>query len=542
MRSILAICLLGTVAHLAIGQDTLPVPGIALNRNIGPGDEQRHTLHANAGELISGMFEPHGATAIIEVRDPSNVTLRTFGALEEPLSRTQRIGFVAPVLGEYQIRIVGVQPGSYTLRLAGVAASTRMRGVSVVPKNVYSSDRIEQLTREMDAGRRDAVDRFWHEIAGKGPIVESSKDNDQEVLVTFLWRETYELHNVLLVWSPAWFRADDYYMSRLPGSDVWYKTLRIHTGTRFSYALSPNDTPADRELTTRADPLNPRRYPESLDLSNSWVTSVFELPGAPDESWFRRTPTLRGQLEPKKFKSTILKGERDIWLYTPAGYTPRSGPYPLVILFDGAGYLNTTWNGGINTFDNLMADRRIRSAVVCFVDTSKFRATDLGFGTAFGDAIATELLPMLRSSYAIANRAQDVVVGGYSAGGTAAALIALRHSGLFGNVLSQSGNFRARMPGSPEPNSLTRLYRDTARIPVRFYLDWGLYDNIPTATLPLDEMALDEALTQANRHFRDVLLAKGYDVTYQEIGGAHEAIHFRATMADGLMALLKSPD
>jgi len=52
-------------------------------------------------------------------------------------------------------------------------------------------------------------------------------------------------------------------------------------------------------------------------------------------------------------------------------------------------------------------------------------------------------------------------------------------------------------------------------------------------------MVLDETNTQGNRHFRDVLIAKGYEVIYRETGSAHETIHFRATLADGLMTLLK---
>jgi enterochelin esterase family protein len=284
--------------------------------------------------------------------------------------------------------------------------------------------------------------------------------------------------------------------------------------------------------------LNPHRYPEAVDPSTTFVTSVFETPDAPDESWFRRTPTSRGQLERKTFRSELLKGERDIWVYTPVGYAPRTGPYPLVILFDGAAYLNATWNGSLpNTLDNLISDRRIRPPVVCLVDTSKSRGSDLGFDETFGDAIATELLPKLRSEYAISRVARDVVIGGFSR--LAASLISLRHAGLFGNVLAQSGSFRARMEGSSEPNSLAHMYLAANRIPVRFYLECGLYDNIPNASLPLDEMVLDETNMQGNRHFRDVLLAKGYDVTYRETGGAHEAIHFRATLADGLLALLK---
>ena len=96
-----------------------------------------------------------------------------------------------------------------------------------------------------------------------------------------------------------------------------------------------------------------------------------------------------------------------------------------------------------------------------------------------------------------------------------------------------------RLTGSPEPNSLSQMYLKQNRVSVRFYLDSGLYEPVPGARLPLDEMVLDETNTAGNRHFRDVLIAKGYDVTFRETGGAHESLHWRATLADGLMTLLK---
>ena len=73
--------------------------------------------------------------------------------------------------------------------------------------------------------------------------------------------------------------------------------------------------------------------------------------------------------------------------------------------------------------------------------------------------------------------------------------------------------------------------------PIRFYLDVGLYENV-NAELPVNELGLSEGLTPGNRHFRDVLMAKGYDVTYRETGGQHNNLHFRATLAEALMVLL----
>ena len=51
-------------------------------------------------------------------------------------------------------------------------------------------------------------------------------------------------------------------------------------------------------------------------------------------------------------------------------------------------------------------------------------------------------------------------------------------------------------------------------------------------------MLLTEGTTAANRRFRDILLAKGNDVTYRETGGDHSILHSRATLAEALRTLL----
>ena len=103
---------------------------------------------------------------------------------------------------------------------------------------------------------------------------------------------------------------------------------------------------------------------------------------------------------------------------------------------------------------------------------------------------------------------------------------------------ARSGAFRRRNPGDEEPNATVRKVLAVPRRPIRFYLETGRYDNVPGADLPLYEMVLDETNLMGYRHLRDVLLARGYDVTYREVGGGHDYVHWRAMLADGLLTLL----
>jgi enterochelin esterase family protein len=378
--------------------------------------------------------------------------------------------------------------------------------------------RTGRVTRDVRAGRTEAVERFWLEAETRGgPLVEAIDGNDQEVLVTFLWKELFETHNVLAIWPGP--NPQDYFLTCLPGTNVWYETVRVRRGSRFSYSLAPNNRDGDR-LTAQRDPLNPRM---------NGLGSVLETPGAPDETWYRKTPPVRGTVTPHHLQSALLQTTRDILVYTPSGHSPSTGPYPLVVLFDGDAYANLPGAddyfevrlGAPNTFDNLIAAGRIRPAVVAFVsdNRSRFRAQEED-RRRYARAMATELVPWLAQSFAVSTSPHDVVVGGYSGGAGAAIYVALHHPEVFGNALLQSGG-----------GSFIPLIKENSRAPVRFYLDsdsygiWGWAAN--QRANPVTQLAIREALE-----------SKGYDVTYRESGDAHESTHWAATLADGLTTLL----
>lgn len=80
-----------------------------------------------------------------------------------------------------------------------------------------------------------------------------------------------------------------------------------------------------------------------------------------------------------------------------------------------------------------------------------------------------------------------------------------------------------------EPEWLARQFATNDRRPLRFYLEAGL--------LVKPNLAFFPGNLTANRHFRDVLQAKGYPLIYSEYNGAHEDFSLRGSVADGLVAL-----
>jgi enterochelin esterase-like enzyme len=71
----------------------------------------------------------------------------------------------------------------------------------------------------------------------------------------------------------------------------------------------------------------------------------------------------------------------------------------------------------------------------------------------------------------------------------------------------------------------TKYRIKSERLPLRFYMDVGVFEG--------------PGQLSRNRHLRDILLLKGYDVTYAEFHGGHETACYLNTLPDGLLALTR---
>lgn len=408
-------------------------------------------------------------------------------------------------------------------------------------KESFHSPRLAALAVQLEKGESGVIDRFWQEVTDRGtPLVEPIEGSKEHAWVTFLFRGSEDTQNVVIfVDRGLWRDIPSNRMERLAQTDVWYRTYRFRKDARFTYSLSVNDSLTSlrcledegewlkRTATWRFDPLNPRRFP-----AYPQPLSVVELPDAPAQPWVSSRPgTPKGQVQSHKIKSLILDNERKVWVYMPPGYNQQNLRNGILILFDGPAY--KSWVPTPTILDNLTAEKRIPPLVAVLVSHPNLQARnhELSCSEEFTRFLTEELMPWLGRTYKVTEDPALTVIGGSSNGGLGAAFAAFRHPEIFGNVLSQSGAFMYSPSEEREPGWLIRQFITSPTLPIQFHMDVGLMEDHPT------EGAFPN-LVMANRHLRDVLLAKGYRVHYQEFNGGHEYLNWRSTLADGLIALL----
>ena len=547
------------IVQAAFAQEKI-APNQTIARKIEPGKTELLSLSLNDGDFFNVSIGYKGKINFFLLNPDGTIARRLVGTSGEgkiPFS------FAAEGAGSYSFKIEnpGDQPASYELGIGQVV--TLNERLKPQPwSDAYPTSRIQALRKQIEGGNSN-TEAFWKEItAHSTPLVESFGSDGKYQLVTFLWRSVHDTRNVMVrgsfvgVGPPA-----DYSLHQIANSDVWYLTLKFPSGARFTYQLSPNDPltfdgpRADQRAATRqADPLNPHRDCPP-NVSKFRCNSIAELPGAPPQPWLVAKPGIaEGRVEKQTIKSAIQKIERPFSVYTPANYKPDGLPNALLILFDGEDLSND--HDPLTTLNNLIAASKIPPTVAVFVENvGRRRLVDLVANPEFADFMATELLPWVRSHYNVTKDPKQTVLTGYSAGGLASTYVALRHSEVFGNVLSNSGAFwwsfehsggvcGPRCPDSggtvgdnprdatTEGNFLVREFLATPKLPLRFYLTAGTFE--------IDRDGGGGNILESTRHLRDVLLAKGYDVRYQQFVGGHDGLSWRGALGDGLITLLGS--
>jgi enterochelin esterase-like enzyme len=543
----LPIAISAVLAAIAFAQSQSPIqlePEKTFNRNLAAGGTDLFALDLKADLIVQLTLEDEGKDVILSVYSPDGRLSRAFS------SEGQR--------GD-ALQFLATQPGRWSLKLAAregnAPASYRISDLKIntphppAPAETDVSPRIRKITNQAEANV------FWKEIGPNGsPLIEPIKDDPVNRFTTFLWRGDADTQRVLLNFPNCSPIPGDCFLHHVEGTDVWYRTLRLDHRLRTTYVLTPNapavgpwtqmndDLMSQVTVRSQRDPLNPKATwdsPKNPDLPLRHGSSKLEMPNAPPQPWAdKRAGVPPGEIVKQDFASALLKNTRPIFVYLPPSYSKNGQPYDLLVVFDGDTYIDVVPTP--TTLDNLISERRVAPTVALIVGNVKgMRGTELPCNPTFAEFLNSELIPWLRRSYNVTRDPQRVTIGGSSYGGLAATCAAYRHPETFGNVLSQSGSYWWTPPPDPskpdtfapgaDPSYVAKLFVNSPKLPIRFYLDAG--------SLELDKTGEGGSILVPNRHLRDVLRAKGYEVFYQEFQGAHDYQSWRGTIADGLVLL-----
>ena len=253
-----------------------------------------------------------------------------------------------------------------------------------------------------------------------------------------------------------------------------------------------------------ADPVNPR-----VKLRARTSASLVEIPGT--ELWqLRDVP--HGKVEMLTHRSKVLDGaERQVFVYTPPGYSKSKSAYPVLYLFHGSNDVAAgwTWTGNAHLIlDNLIADGKAVPMVIVMpwghaVPFGSSREVQARNSELHERYVVEEVMPWIEGEYRLKTGAANRAVVGLSMGGGQALRIGLDHLDKFSHL----GVFSSGKPADMETRHAKAL-GDAKGTNARLKLFWI---GIGTG---------DGALERA-RALHAALEKAGVQHEYVETGGGH---------------------
>ncbi|HET9649268.1 MAG TPA: alpha/beta hydrolase-fold protein [Microlunatus sp.] len=350
------------------------------------------------------------------------------------------------------------------------------------------------------------IDRFLERHGA--PIVEGDR-------ATFLWRgeadEVMVRHRVVGL-------ADPLPLRRIRGSDLWYATTELPSGSRVEYQFEL--VWGDHHEQHVNDPLNPKLAHGPFGASSAVAATGYEVP-----EWSRPDPEARpGELIEQVLKSKALRREMPFRVYLPARF--RTGVrYPLLIVHDGTDYLN--YASFRTVLDNLIHRGEVAEMVVAFLPAGERRLVEYANHAPHARFVARELTPYLFDRFPLVPTPDGRTLMGSSFGGVAAASTAARYPGQFGSLFLESASLvftdiGGDHGGGPVFDPVVRFvnaYRARPRRMVeRIFMTCGMY----------------EPLITPNRSMVSTFREAGMNVRYVEARDGHNWENWRDRLRDGL--------
>ena len=206
--------------------------------------------------------------------------------------------------------------------------------------------------------------------------------------------------------------------------------------------------------------------------------------------------------------------------------------YPTLYLLHGLFGNYTDWVS--NTRVQMWAEEKNLAVVMPSGDNS-FYVDQLGPNNDYGAFIGEELVELTRRMFPLSRRREQTFIGGLSMGGFGALRNGLKYAETFGGIaaLSSALHLFEFAPGDPRREMLMREdaclgdWQQAAasdKNPAVALEELTLRVKAKKAEFPRIYMACgtEDGLLQANRSFRDKLLAAGAPLTSREAPGIHD--------------------
>jgi enterochelin esterase family protein len=312
--------------------------------------------------------------------------------------------------------------------------------------------------------------------------------------------------------------------------------------------LNSSDMPNDRnaralkkgdngvwELTV--GPVNPGTYRYTFDVdglrvadprntaiseSNGNFWSVVHVPG---EAAADLTDVPHGALAAVTYRSSALKLDRRMHVYTPPGYETGTEKYPVFYLLHGAGDCDDSWTsvGRANfILDNLIAAKKAKPMIVVMpaghTPGGGGRGGRGGPGAgSFEDDFAKDIRPYVESHYRVLTDRANRAIAGLSMGGSQTLSIAVPALKDYGYVGVYSSGMLFGNAADWERQNQANL--DDAGVRAGLKLLWFATGS-------------QDGLIQRTRDTVELFKKHGFSPVFKETAGGHTWINWRAYLTE----------
>jgi enterochelin esterase family protein len=333
-------------------------------------------------------------------------------------------------------------------------------------------------------------------------LVLTSAPRAQQAHVNLDWNPHKNVQNLnpygASVISPE-VRDDGTVTFRLRAPDARAVAL---TGGPILLAIGRGNTPipfekgADGTWTLTVGPLKPNLYIYRLLVDgvavvdpNNTLTGFADQPGystvvvhGEGPAYYDAKTVPHGNVTRHVYHSTVLNGEREMYVYTPPRYD-RTRKYPVLYLLGGSGELASTWNiDGRAGFiaDNLIAARQALPMIIAMPNNQVVhrrdpKHTELTF-RLFERELRQHIIPLVDTAYSTEATPLGRAIAGLSMGGRHAQLVGFKSLDLF-------RSFGILSAGDPDSETSTAEFLNDPAINQKvayLFVGLGTHENQPT--------------------------------------------------------------